>query len=103
MSTDSDSEFIRSCTSGTAARRTASWSSDGSAGSTPALVRNGIIRCPNSSGSSSRMCAALIASHFFGSNRAAFAFTLRMSKASTISAIVNTSRSSAIDQPSRAR
>jgi hypothetical protein len=45
----------------------------------------------------------LIASHFFGSKRAAFAFTLRMSNASIISSMVKTSRSSAIDQPSRAR
>jgi hypothetical protein len=103
MSTDSDSVFIRSCTSGTAACSTASCSVDGSTGRMPSLARNGIIRCANSSGGSSRMCAALIASHFFGSNRAAFAFTLRMSNASIISAIVNTSRSSAIDQPSRAR
>ena len=49
------------------------------------------------------MWAALIASHFFMSKRAAFGFTRRMSKASIISAMVKTSRSSAIPQPSRAR
>ena len=49
------------------------------------------------------MCAALIASHFFRSKRAGLGLTRRMSKASAISAIVNTSRSSAIPQPSSAR
>ena len=49
------------------------------------------------------MCEALIASHFLASKRAGLAFTRRMSKASTISASVKMSRSSAIAQPSRAR
>ena len=52
---------------------------------------------------SSRMCAALMASHFLASNRAGLALTRRMSKAATISAMVKTSRSSAMPQPSRAR
>ena len=49
------------------------------------------------------MCAALIASAFFRSNRAGLGFTRAMSKASTISSSENTSRSSAIAQPSSAR
>ena len=52
---------------------------------------------------SSRMCAALIDSSFFRSNRAGLGFTRRMSKASAISCMVKTSRSSAIPQPSSAR
>ena len=52
---------------------------------------------------SSRMCAALIASAFFRSKRAGLGFTRAMSKAATISSSENTSRSSAIAQPSRAR
>ena len=47
------------------------------------------------------MCAALMASHFLASNRAGLALTRRMSKASTISAMLKTSRSSAMPQPSR--
>ena len=50
-----------------------------------------------------RMCAALIASHFLRSKRAGFGLTRWMSKASAISCIVKTSRSSAMPQPSRAR
>ena len=53
--------------------------------------------------SSSRMWAALIASAFLRSKRAGLGLTRAMSKASTISSIVKTSRSSAIAQPSRAR
>ncbi len=49
------------------------------------------------------MWAALMASHFLASNFAGLAFTRRMSKTDTISSMVNTSRSSAIAQPSRAR
>ncbi len=52
---------------------------------------------------SSRMCEPLIASAFFRSKRAGLGLTRAMSKASTISAIENTSRSSAIAQPSSAR
>ena len=49
------------------------------------------------------MCAALIASHFLMSKRAGLGLTSRMSKAATISSMVKTSRSGAIDQPSSAR
>jgi hypothetical protein len=62
-----------------------------------------MTRSTKSSAESRRMWSALIASAFFGSNRAEFEFTFAMSNAATISSIVKMSRSSAIDQPSSAR
>ena len=49
------------------------------------------------------MCAELIASAFFSSNRAGLGFTSATSNAAVISLIVKMSRSGPIDQPSRAR
>ena len=103
ISTASDRVLIRSCTSGVAAASGRRSSGSGGSLTSPAADQEGHQLVGQLVGGSSRMCAALIASHFLASNRAGLAFTRRMSKASTISSMVKTSRSSAIAQPSRAR
>ena len=70
---------------------------------TPSALRNGSARWVMSPMVSRRMWAALIASHFLRSKRAGLATTSLISNASTISSRLNTSRSAAIAQPSRAR
>ena len=101
--TASVSLFIRSATSGIASSSScASASSTGSL-TTPASLRNGSTRWVSSSIDSIRMWSALIASAFLRSKRAGLGLTSPMSKASTISSSVKTSRSAAIAQPSRAR
>src|SRR5215203_3480310 len=101
--TASERVLIRSWINGVAA---ASLSRSGGSGGSPikpAAARNGTRFSVSSPGGSSRICAALIASHFLASKRAGLALTRRMSKASTISAMVKTSRSSAMPQPNSAR
>jgi hypothetical protein len=62
-----------------------------------------VARAAKSAGSRRRTQSALMASHLARSKRAGLPLTRLMSNASTISAIENTSRSSASDQPSKAR
>ena len=104
MSTASVSLFIRSATSGIAASSSDCCSAVGGSATSPAAAQEGQRaggRSPRSA--SSRMCAALIASHFLRSKRAGLGLTSRMSNAATISSMEKTSRSAAIDQPSSAR
>ena len=102
MSATSASLLTRSATSGIAS--SSSWASASRTGSptTPAALRNGSARWVISSTGSIRRWAVLMASAFFRSKRAGLALTSAMSKASTISSSVKTSRSAAIAQPSSA-
>ena len=103
ISTDSVSLLIRSATSGIAASSTSCCSAVGGSETRPAAARYGTERRPISSTESSRMCAALMASAFFMSNRAGLGFTSPISNAATISSMEKMSRSPEIAQPSRAR
>ena len=95
------SSVILSCTSGVAA--SISCCSRGVGGSATSPDRYGSSRWARSTVGRARMCWALIASALATSKRAGLALTSATSKAATISARVNTSRSSAMPQPSRAR
>ncbi len=103
MSTASVSLPIRSCTSGTAAPQQRLLLLGRRVGDE---LRRPAGRAPSgaaiSSTESSRMCEALIASHFLRSKRAGLGLTRPISNACTISSRVKTSRSSAIAQPSSA-
>ena len=103
MGAASESTVTRSCTSGAIAFNRASCCSLGDSGRTPAVTRYGVTRETNSAAGNARTWVPLIASAFLRSKRAGLALTLVTSKAAIISSTLKTSRSSAIDQPSRAR